>query len=400
MRLLVLTHRLPYAPNRGDRLRAFHLLRLLAREHEVHLVSLVHDRHERAQVATVDLGLASVRAAAVPFARTRAEALVTLATTRPLTHVLLNSPAMRRILAETVRKIPPDAVLAYCTGMAQHAFNEPLATLPLVLDMVDLDSEKWAALSTTAKPPLRWIYAREARRLRAFERAAVMRAAATTVASEREQELATRALDVPREIIVAGNGIDLDRFAPDGPSAATQDVLFCGVLNYAPNDEAVQWLMSAVWPRVKQLQPAAVLKVVGMHPSRAVRAQARPGSIEVTGAVPDVRPFFHRAAVATAPLRVARGVQNKVLEAIAAGVPSVVTPAVAAGLPPAAQAAAVTAASADEFADAIVRVLRMSPDQRRLMTHTVDLSALTWERQLEPLLARVRELGSLRRPAI
>ncbi len=393
MRLLVLTHRLPYAPNRGDRLRAFHLLKLLGKEHEVHLVSLVHDADEAARVATLDLGLASARGARVPRLRTLLRAVPALPTTRPLTHVLLNSPALQKLLRDVVHTSQPHAVLAYCTGMAQHVFDEPLASLPFVLDMVDVDSEKWAALARVRRRPMSWVYAREADVLRAFERRVVMSATATTVVSDREQALAERVLGVSKPITVAPNGIDLRAFAPKHPPPASETVVFCGVFSYGPNEEAARWLATEVWPRVKAAQPTAVLQLVGMDPSRAMQALASPGSIEVTGALPDVRPYLWGAAAAAAPLTVARGVQNKALEAVAAGVPCVVTPAVFEGLPAAIRGATPVADSASAFAEALVAVLRLQPPERRKTASAVDFSSLSWQTQLEPLLAHVRQLA-------
>jgi glycosyltransferase involved in cell wall biosynthesis len=226
--------------------------------------------------------------------------------------------------------------------------------------------------------------------LRAFERRAVMRAVATTVVSEREKGLATSALGLSKELTVAPNGIDLGAFTPPRPPAVSQDVVFCGVFNYGPNEAAAKWLAQDVWPEVKRAQPSAKLKIVGMHPSRAVRELARPESIEVTGAVPDVRPYLWDAAVAAAPLKVARGVQNKVLEAIAAGLPCVVTPQVYGGLPTAVRGAVVQAGSSCDFARALVSLLRGDPGERRRKAMQVDLSSLSWDLQLRPLLDIVR----------
>src|SRR5919197_1283440 len=170
MNVLFLTHRLPFAPNRGDRIRAFHVARYLAPRTDLHIVSLVHDRAEEAQADSLRrLGI-RVSTAPAPRVRNRAGAAVGLLTARPLTHFLLDSPALSGILRRIVRERRPDVVLAYCSGAAAWALKPPLADVPLVLDLVDVDSAKWAALASKAVPPLAWVYRREAKCLARFER--------------------------------------------------------------------------------------------------------------------------------------------------------------------------------------------------------------------------------------
>jgi hypothetical protein len=185
VRVLFLTHRLPYAPNRGDRIRAFHIVKSLAARDELELVSLVHDRDELAQVPRLES--MGVRVTAVPVTRMRNLAMgaAQLAGARPLTHSLLDAPDLLRAIRDIVRQRPPDVVLAFCSGMARFALEPPLSNFPLVVDMVDVDSQKWLALSESAAWPMRWIYEREARHLAAFERRIAASAATTFVVNER-----------------------------------------------------------------------------------------------------------------------------------------------------------------------------------------------------------------------
>ena len=310
LRILFLTHRLPYAPNRGDRIRVYHLLRVLARNHDVDLVSLVHDHDEATHVDDLRDHVASVSGVRVSRTRNLIAALSALPTARPLTHVLLDGTAMGATLHEHAASAEPDVVVAYCSGMARYAMEPPLAKIPFIFDMVDVDSEKWAALARTTSAPRRWIYAREAVRLRAFERTAVRAARATTVASERELALLDR-VTPDHGAFVVSNGIDTTAFAPREAPASEPRVIFCGVFNYEPNETGARWIASEVWPLVRQAQPRAELLLVGMNPTRAVLALGADRSIQVTGAVPDVQPYLWRSAVAAAPLAIARGVQNK-----------------------------------------------------------------------------------------
>ena len=393
MRVLLLTHRLPYPPNRGDRIRSFQLLSHLATAATVDLVSLVHSDEEERLAAEVRGIAARVAVARVSKPRSMARALLALPGHTPLTHVLLDSPALSASVARMVREARPDVVLAYCSGMARLAFEPPLRDLPFVLDMVDVDSEKWQMLGRTAGIPMRWIYQREARRLRAFEHDAGGRARVTFVVNERERA-AMLAVNPGARVEVLSNGIDVERFRPGEELVRTPDVVFCGVFNYEPNERAAIWLAREAWPLVRRERPDATLSLVGMDPSKAVRALADLPGVRVTGTVPDVRPYLWRASVSAAPLQVARGLQNKVLEAIAAGLPCVVTEQVAEGLPDEALPACRIARDADAFARALLELLALPAEQRGLMVGRAGLARLSWGAQFERLVPLLDAVAS------
>ncbi len=384
MKVLLLTHRLPYAPNRGDRIRAYHLLQAIARSGDVHLVSLVHDELEESHAAGLRGLAASVTTVRVPALRNRARAVGRLAGETPLTHLLLDAPRLRHDVEAVAQLHPPDVVLAFCSGMAPLALEPPLSGLPLVLDMVDVDSAKWADLARVSRGPMSWVYAREARLLGAFERRASERASATLVTTAHEHETLAAMAPAARVHVVA-NGIDVDRFRPKRMPVGEPTVVFCGVMSYGPNRQAALWFARQVWPLVKARRPDARFTIVGAAPDAEVQALPdQDDSIRVTGAVTDVRPFLWRAALAVAPLQIARGVQNKVLEAVAAGLPCVVTPVVAKGLPPEVMPGCEVASAPEGYADAVVALLDRDPQARRARASAADLSALTWERQLHP----------------
>ncbi len=389
MRVLLLTHRLPYAPNRGDRIRAFHILKYLVEHAEitVDLFSLVHDREEAGEVGRIDGMTDRLETAMVPSFGNKLRGLTALAGSRPLTHVLLDAPRLRSSIERLVTDRPPDLVLAYGSGMARIAFEPPLASFPCVLDLVDVDSLKWAALSETSRGPIRWVYAREARVLAEFEVAAASRARATLVVNERESEALAR-LGVSEPAIVVPNGVEVSSFRPPGPPAADPRVVFMGVLSYPPNEEAALRLVRSIWPRVLTARPDARLLLLGSQPTRALRQAARDSSIEITGFVEDVRPHLWRSAVSVAPLRTARGVQNKVLEALAAGLPCVVSPAVLDGLPAEVAPGVVSAGDDEATASQIVQLLERAPGERRRRAGEADMTSLHWAGRLGPL-ARV-----------
>ena len=385
MRVLFLTHRLPYAPNRGDRVRAYHLLRQLRRFAEVDLVSLVHDDEEASHAEDLKDMASTVRIARVPRVLNTVRSLLYLPSARPTTHTMLDAPGLDSAINEVIRAHRPDVVLAYCTGVAPVALEPALAGTPLVLDFVDVDSAKWAALASTTAPPRAWVYRREAKRLAQFEQLAARHAVTNLVATDNEREtLLGLAPDASVEVIQ--NGVDAESLRPADPPVDSSTVVFCGVMNYPPNEEAGVWMAREVWPLVRRRKPDARLQLVGSHPTPAVRALASTESgIEVTGHVPDVRPHLWCAALAAAPLLTARGIQNKVLEAVAAGLPTVITPVVARGQPPEVMPACVAAGDPAAFADAVVSLLNLSPAERRNRALDADMGALSWDHRLDRL---------------
>jgi polysaccharide biosynthesis protein PslH len=385
MKLLFLTHRVPYAPNRGDRIRAYHMLHYFkAQGISVCLVALAHDDEEMAEAARLTGLVDAMHVVRVTRARNLVKAGLQLATDRPLTHVLLDSPQMRPVLEKVRREWQPDVVLAFCSGMARFAMEPPLDTLPFVLDMVDVDSFKWEALGREGQGPRRWLYRREARVLRRFEAEATRVARATLVVSQRERE-ALQSLDTMFTPVVLPIGVDIDAFRNTGEPSTRPEVVFTGVFSYQPNEDGALWLIEHVWPLLRESQPHAHLTLVGMGPSSTLRNRAARAGVEVTGTVPDVQPYLWRAAIAVAPLDTAQGVQNKVLEAVAAGLPVVVTPAVYEGLPDAVRPACRVASSAADFASAIRDLLRLSREDLRALASRASIETLTWEDCLEPL---------------
>jgi polysaccharide biosynthesis protein PslH len=389
-RILFLTHRLPYAPNRGDRLRAYHLIRTLSRDFEVDVLSLVHDAEEASHAPGMKSFCHGVHVAHVPRLMNLARGAVLFPTGRPLTHVLLDSRQVRQHVARLMAERRPDLVFAFCSGMARFALEPPLDAIPCILDMVDADSAKWADLSQVTSGPKRLVYTREAKGLARFEVKAMRHAYRTLVVNQRERDI-LHALAPDARIDVMENGVDLAKFAPPpGPAAASATVVFCGVMNYVPNEQGALWLAKEVWPSVRAARPDARLVLVGASPTPAVQALAAP-DITVTGTVDDVKPYLWNAAVAAAPLWTARGIQNKVLEAVAAGLPCVVVPPVAEGLPPEVTPACPVATTAEDFAGTLLTLLAETPEARRARARRASIDALAWERRLGGLNELARE---------
>jgi sugar transferase (PEP-CTERM/EpsH1 system associated) len=276
-------------------------------------------------------------------------------------------------------------VLAYCSGMARFAVEPPLSAYPLVVDLVDVDSEKWSALAPRVPWPKRWVYQREARCLSTFEHRLALHARSTLVVTQREA-IALQRIAPGAAVRVVHNGVDLSTLKPSSPPFEAPHVVFCGVMNYAPNVDGVLWFARNVWPLVRARRPDARLFIVGSDPVASVRRLGSLDSgIEVTGTVPDVRRYLWNAAISVAPLRTARGIQNKVLEAVACGLPTVATSQVLEGLPDQVRSACRSADLPGAFAEETLALLAMSGSDRRAIAEGADLAGLSWHNQLAPL---------------
>lgn len=355
MRILVLAHRLPYPPRTGDKVRAYHVLRHLARRHEVTLACLGDERERVAATALREL-VPDLLVEEPPIARRALRALVTLAAGGSATVGYFHAPALHRRLARRVAERPVDVVYVSSSSMAPYARHAGGA--PVVMDFVDVDSDKWRQYATILPAARAWLFRLEARRLAAVEARAALAAARCLVTTRVEAALLAR-LAPEAEIAVVPNGVDLEYFHPVPAETATEPVVvFTGAMDYLPNADAVVHFAERIFPRIRAAAPTARFVVVGKHPTRAVRRLAERPGVTVTGAVLDVRPYLRRAAVAVAPLRIARGVQNKVLEAMASGLPVVATTAAHRGLEAVPGRDLLVEDDPARFADAVVRLLR------------------------------------------
>lgn len=354
MRIFFLAQRVPYPPDRGDKITTANEVRHLARTHEVHVFCLADGADDLAQAEPLRGIVASVTAVLVSPAMARLRAARALLLGQSLTVGMLSEKALRRAVQAAARRMPPDLVIVYSSNVAQHALA--LGGVPRIMQFADLDSRKFADLGTRAAWPMRWVYALEGRRLLAWERRIAHEFSHSLLCTEAEVA-DFRALIPGAPVSFLGNGVDLDYFAP-GHAVPEEDFLvFTGVMDYAANVDAMVWFCAEVLPRIREQRPGVRLAIVGSRPNAAVQRLAELPGVTVTGRVPDVRPWLGRATVFVAPLRLARGIQNKVLEAMASGVAVVASPAAFRGTGLAAGEGIVPAESAGDFARAALDLL-------------------------------------------
>ena len=328
--ILYLVHRLPYPPNKGDKVRSYHLRKHLVARHRVFLGTFVDDPDDMVHLPALREMCAEVCAVPLNTTTARLGSLLALAQGLPLTLRYYDHAAMHGWVQQLLARQSVDATLVFSSSMAQYAQPAALQSpaAPILLDLVDVDSAKWTEYANQHRWPLSWLYRREGVQLLAYERTAVQQSAQAFLVTDKEVALFnSMAPDCQGRVEAIGNGVDAEHFSPAEHSRspyATGElpVVFTGAMDYWPNVDAVTWFAQAMLPALRQRWPALRFHIVGRNPTPAVLALASDG-VAVSGTVPDVRPYLSHAAVVVAPLRLARGVQNKVLEAMAMARPVV-----------------------------------------------------------------------------
>ena len=325
--LLYLVHRLPYPPNKGDKVRSFHLLRHLAAKHRVFLGTFIDDPQDEAYVDKLPDYCAGTHIVRLSPRVAKLRSLSGLLYGEALTLPYYRNAGLQDWVDQTIKNEKIDAAVVFSSAMAQYLTKH--SSLRTLVDFCDVDSAKWTQYAPDHRWPLSSIYRREGERLLAFEKQAAAAANHGFFVTEAETELFLKAAPEFRQKVSAmGNGVDSDFFSPEhalvSPFAADEvPLVFTGAMDYWPNIDAVKWFVSEIFPRLLAEQPALRFYIVGRSPAPAVQELAG-DRVVVTGTVPDVRPYLRHAAVVVAPLRIARGIQNKVLEAMAMAAPVVV----------------------------------------------------------------------------
>jgi sugar transferase (PEP-CTERM/EpsH1 system associated) len=360
VKVLFLSQRVPWPPDRGDRITTSHFLEhFLARGAAVRVGCLAEDDADEAAARTLAQRVAAVCAPRIDRRRNKLTSLRGLLTGEALTLPFFRSRPLMRAVRRWLAEDPVDLIWVYSSSMAQYALAHTGALR--VMQFAELDSDKWLQFAARSRGIARAVYAREARLLLEFERRVARAFDVSFVVSEVERDLFRQRIpDV--DPLVLPNGVDVEHFRSRGDAVRhPQTIVFTGVMDYEPNVDGVLWFAAECWPAIRRRVPDARFLVVGSKPvQRILDLQRQPG-IEVTGRVPETPPYFDRAAVAIAPLRLARGVQNKVLEAMSMGLPVVSSRAAAQGLGDGAADALVIAEGSDATITAVCELLEDPP---------------------------------------
>ena len=365
--ILFLANRVPFPPDKGDKIRTFHQLDRLARSHNVYAACFTETPRDVELAAALKRWCVEV--VALPWNRRigLVRAIRTLSSGRPLTVAVYRDPRLTKALADLARRVPFDVVTAFSSYMAPYALAVPAGRR--ILDLCDVDSEKWRDFSKNSRWPVSPAYRLEARRLRAYEERCLTEFDATIVITDREREIIDPLLvrefllaPAPRRagptLHVIANGVELPVREPAPPSSCGPVVGFVGAMDYRPNARGICWFAREVWPRIVRDVGTATLLIVGRNPARRVRRLAGVPGVIVTGEVLDVRDELARCRVVVAPLQVARGLQNKVLEAMAMRRPVVATSTVVGGLSVRPGREILVADEPGEFAERVLALCR------------------------------------------
>ena len=336
MNVLFLVHRIPFPPNKGDKIRSFHILKYLAERHRVFLGAFVDDPEDWRHADEVGRYCADLCLLSLPPLQAKIRCLRGFLSGQALSLPYYRDKRMAEWTGRMIAENAIDRILVFSSAMAQYV--DQYENCPRVIDFVDVDADKWRQYSEKKSWPASWVFRREAECLLAFDRGIAARFSRSLFVSEAEAGLFARlAPEAADRVMAFENGVDTVFFSPDAdfqnPYPEHSKVLvFTGAMDYWANVDAVVWFATTVFPELRRREPAVEFFVVGTRPTPEVLELGRLEGVTVTGSVPDVRPYLRFARLAVAPLRIARGIQNKVLEAMAMGRPILATPAALEGI--------------------------------------------------------------------
>ena len=359
--LLFLTQRLPYPPIKGEKIRQWQILNHLARWYEVHLGCLIDDKADIPHAATVRALCRDMHAAPLDRRIAKLTCLRGLLSGEALSVTFFRDRGLQLWVETVMAEVKPELTFVISSNMAPYILDLP-RTGQRIVDLVDVDSEKFRAYAETAAFPMRQVYQREASRVAALERRIAAECDWSIFVSDAEAALfKTMVPERASQILGISNGVDHRYFdpAPGYPAAFAPGgaaFVFTGTMDYLPNVDAVTWFATLMLPLIRQSIPDARFFIVGSNPTEGVKNLMKRDGVTVTGAVPDVRPYISHATACVAPLRVARGIQNKVLEAMAMGKPVIVTSSALEGIDAIPGREAVLADDVFSFAAAAVRL--------------------------------------------
>jgi len=420
MKILYLAHRIPFPPNKGDKIRSFNEIKYLSQKHEIHLACLVDDLKDLKYENDLKDFCKTTNVILINPKLAKLKSSIGLFSTKPLSVSYFYSRKLQRSIDQLLSTNDYDAIFCFSSPMAEYVFRsrlpvscflkldntsnqnpatriQKLASINqqpstsnhqpatrLIMDFVDVDSDKWAQYSKYARFPKSWIYALEGRRLADYERNVAENFDHSIFVTDAEEKIFKDKNPHIQNVSVISNGVDLDYFSPtfsqeratsnqppetsnQQPASSLQQratsnhqpvIVFTGAMDYYANVDGVIWFTNEILPLIKKEIPGVRFFVVGSNPTREVRELANYDGVIVTGYVKDTREYLRRATVVVVPLRIARGIQNKILEAMAMGLSVVATPQAFEGIDAKAKEVLILEESAEKFGESVVQLLR------------------------------------------
>jgi len=394
MEILYISHCVPWPPDKGDRIRAFHTLSRLVEHHRVHLACLSRSAEEAAAQSPLKARLASSHIEVLDILRAVMRGFIGFARGGSFTTAFHTSPALADYIRSLIASRPIEAAVILSSSMGGYAPEQ----IPFLADWGDVDSEKRLQYAKIRFPG--FVQRLEGLRMRKDECEISLRARRTFLTTPNELQLFASIAPGARAAL-SGNGVDTDYYDPRGGIEIPADLkarkflVFVGMMDYFPNVDGVRWFAETVFPVLRAREPDLRVYLVGRNPAREVIGLGRQDGIIVTGAVPDVRPYLAAARAVIAPLRIARGVQNKVLEALAMGKRVLASDAVCRTFNPALPEGVMTCRTPDDY----LKALAALPTDSGFDMEVADAARkrFSWTASLDPIVAALDEIACERK---
>lgn len=329
--LLFLCHRIPFPPNKGDKIRSYNILKVLAKDYDIHLACFVDDPFDWQYTAHLESLCESSLFVKQNKLLSKVKGLKAFISNSAISLPYYFSRKMHKWVNAKVQQHNIARVFVYSSVMAQYIDLEKTSGLTTIVDFVDVDSDKWRQYSESKTGIAKWVYQREFDKLAAFETKIALQAKHSLFVSPQEAELFKQQIpdSVGNSVHGILNGVDTQFFDPKNNNIEALDeqidVVFTGAMDYWANVDAVLWFSKEIWPMIRKIHPEASFFIVGGGPGSTVMALNGNQGITVTGRVKDVRPYILQSKVIVAPMQIARGIQNKVLEGMAMAKPVIAT---------------------------------------------------------------------------
>lgn len=384
MNILYICHRFPFPPKRGGKIRPFNMIKHLSASHQVTVASIARSPQEAAEGKGIAPYCAHYEMAVVNRPVQAARMVLRAPSAVPSSMGFFYSARLARRVRELLLRQRYDLIFVHCSSVAQYVAG--VRGIPKILDFGDMDSQKWLEYAHYKAFPLSFGYWLEGKKLERAERRLAASFDLCTATTRGEWET-LEGYGTGAATDWFPNGVDSRYFSPSAEPYDPDTLCFVGRMDYYPNQECMFDFCANVLPRIRERRPQTRLLIVGADPSPAVRKLENQAGVTVTGSVPDVRPYLQRSALMVAPLNIARGTQNKILEAMASGVPVVTSGAAAAGVDAVDREHFLVARTPEQHALAVLRIQDDRGERARLAAagRARMLSHHDWGRSMQRL---------------
>jgi len=402
MNILFLTHRIPYPPDKGDKIRSYNEIKYLSKKHDIYLGTILDYKSEKENINELEKYCREIFSI---YFNKKLNLLKCMITPKPFSVINFYHKSLQDYVDKTLQEKKIDAVIVFCSSMAEYIFKTPLfrknrlGGIKLIMDYIDLDSDKWLQYSKYAKFPFNWIFKIENKRLFKYEIKINRSFQHSIFVSNREINIFKTLYREAINTQVISNGVDYDYFSPKSTLYTDLEInkpdklnepnkpvlLFTGVMDYFANEDGVKWFCHKIFPKIRSVFPSAEFYIVGNRPSNIVWNLSKIDGVTVTGYVADIRDYYWKATVCVIPLRIARGLQNKVLEAMATGNTVVATTNASAGIVCNKNVDIAIADDEQKFADEVIDLLKDAYRRKKMGEHAVKniRKNYSWETNLK-----------------